>query len=84
MSTGPVSSVTGGWGAAVVGWVVSVWQWFAGDASGMAVMIGVGTLLLTAVKLAQELQTWRARSEEKQVLSKLWGKLNKKTRPGNL
>jgi len=76
--------VSGSWPTVVGGWILSMWQWFTGDASGMAVMIGIGTIVLTSIKIAQEIQAWKARDEEKQVLRKLWERVSKKTRPGSL
>lgn len=77
--------VAGSWAATAAGWLVSLWQWFAGDASGMTVMIGVGTIVLTVIKVAQEAQAWRARDEQRQALRKLWERMGgRRTRPGRL
>lgn len=31
--------VAGSWWSALAGWLVSLWQWFSGDASGMTLLI---------------------------------------------
>lgn len=77
--------VAGSWAATAAGWLVSLWHWFAGDASGMTVVIGVGTIVLTVIKVAQEAQAWRARDEQRQALRKLWERMGgRRTRPGRL
>ena len=74
------AQVAGSWMATAAGWLVSLWQWFAGDASGMTVMIGITTVILTGIKIAQEIHAWRARDEERRVLGKLWGKMSARSR----
>ena len=72
-----------GW-ASIAGWAYSLWGWFAGDANGMTVMIGITTVALTCIKIAQEISAWRARDEERQALRKLWDRMSKRTRPARL
>ncbi len=74
------AQVAGSWMATAAGWLVSLWQWFSGDASGMTVLVGIGTLLLTAIKVSQEVQAWRARDEQQQALRKLWDKMSARSR----
>ncbi len=76
--------VAGSWWASLAGWVYSIWHWFAGDANGMTLLIGIGTVVLTGIKIAQEVHAWRARDEERQALRKLWDRMSKRTRPGRL
>jgi len=64
----------------MAGWAYSLWHWFAGDASGMALIIGVSTAVLTIIKIAQEINAWRARDEERRVLGKLWNKMAARSR----
>jgi len=45
-------------------------------------MIGITTVALTGIKIAQELQAWRARDEQRQALRKLWERMSRRTRPG--
>jgi hypothetical protein len=68
----------------MAGWVYSIWHWFAGDANGMTLLIGISTVALTGIKIAQEVRAWRARDEERQALRKLWYRMSKRTRPGRL
>ena len=70
--------------ASVAGWAYSVWSWFAGDANGMTVLIGITTALLTIIKIAEEIQAVRARDEERQALRSLWERMIRRTRPGRL
>ena len=72
------------WATTAAGWMVSLWRWFSGDASGGASMVMVGTLVLTVFKILQELQAWRARDEQRQALRKLWERMSRRTRPGRL
>ena len=76
--------VAGSWWASMAGWVYSIWHWFAGDANGMTVVIGITTVVLTGIKIAQEIRAWRARDEERQALRKLWDRMSKRTRPARL
>jgi len=50
----------------------------------MTVMIGITTVALTGIKIAQEIRAWRARDEERQALRKLWERMSRRTRPGRL
>ena len=72
------SIVSWSWVTSAVGWF---WQWFVGDASGMSILLGLATTLLTCLKIAQEVQAWRARDEEHQALRKLWEKVSRRSRP---
>ena len=47
-------------------------------------MIGITTVALTSIKIAQEIRAWRARDEERQALRKLWERMSRRTRPGRL
>ena len=64
----------------MAGWVYSIWHWFAGDANGMTLLIGISTAVLTGIKIAQEVHAWRARDEERKVLGKLWDKMSARSR----
>ncbi len=72
--------VAGSWWASMAGWVYSIWHWFAGDANGMTLLIGISTAALTCIKIAQEIHAWRARDEERRVLGKLWDKMSARSR----
>lgn len=72
--------VAGSWWASLAGWAYSIWSWFAGDANGMTVLIGITTIVLTGIKIAQEIHAWHARDEERKVLGKLWDKLSARSR----
>ena len=76
--------VAGSWWASMAGWVYSIWHWFAGDANGMTLVIGISTVVLTGIKIAQEVHAWRARDEERRVLGKLWERMGGKTRPARI
>ena len=76
--------VGGSWITSFAGWLVSTWAWFAGEANGMTIMIGIGTIILTGIKVAQEIRAWLLRDEEQQALRKLWEKMNRKSRPAKL
>ena len=75
--------VAGSWWTSLAGWLYSVWSWFAGDASGMAILIGIATILLTAIKIAQEIKALQARKDEHAALQKLWTRMSR-TRPAKL
>ncbi len=77
--------VAGSWWASMAGWVYSIWHWFAGDANGMTLVIGISTVVLTCIKIAQEIHAWHARDEERRVLGKLWDKMSARscTRPAS-
>lgn len=64
----------------MAGWVYSIWHWFAGDANGMTLLIGISTAALTGIKIAQEVRAWHARDEERRVLGKLWDKMSARSR----
>lgn len=72
--------VVGSWWASMAGWAYSIWHWFAGDANGMTVLIGITTIVLTGIKIAQEIHAWHARDEERRVLGKLWDKMSARSR----
>lgn len=72
--------VAGSWWASMAGWVYSIWHWFAGDANGMTLVIGISTVVLTGIKIAQEVHAWRARDEERKLLGKLWDKMSARSR----
>ena len=72
--------VTGSWWASIAGWAYSIWHGFAGDANGMTLLIGISTAVLTGIKIAQEINAWRARDEERRVLGKLWNKMAARSR----
>jgi len=72
--------VAGSWWASIAGWAYSLWSWFAGDANGMTVVIGITTVALTGIKIAQEIHAWRAQDEERRVLGKLWDKMSARSR----
>ena len=72
--------VAGSWWASIAGWAYSLWSWFAGDANGMTVVIGISTAVLTGIKIAQEIHAWRARDEERRVLGRLWDKMSARSR----
>lgn len=72
--------VAGSWWASMAGWAYSIWHWFAGDANGMTVMIGITTVALTGIKIAQEIRAWRASDEERRVLGRLWDKMSARSR----
>ena len=77
--------VAGSWWASIAGWVYSIWHWFAGDANGMTLVIGISTVVLTGIKIAQEVHAWHALDEERRVLGKLWDKMaaRSRTRPAS-
>ena len=64
----------------MAGWVYSIWHWFAGDANGMTLLIGISTAVLTGIKIAQEVHAWRDRDEERRVLGRLWDKMSARSR----
>ena len=72
--------VAGSWWASIAGWAYSLWSWFAGDANGMTVVIGITTIALTGIKIAQEIHAWRAQDEERRVLGRLWDKMSARSR----
>lgn len=72
--------VAGSWWASMAGLVYSIWHWFAGDANGMTLLIGISTAALTCIKISQEIHAWRARDEERRVLGKLWDKMSARSR----
>jgi len=72
--------VAGSWWASLAGWAYSIWSWFAGDANGMTVLIGITTIVLTGIKIVQEVHAWRDRDEERKVLGKLWDKMSARSR----
>ncbi len=74
------AQVAGSWWASIAGWAYSIWSWFAGDANGMTVLIGITTIVLTGIKIAQEIHAWRAQDEERRVLGKLWDKMSARSR----
>lgn len=74
------AQVAGSWMATAAGWLVSLWQWFSGDASGMTLVIGISTVVLTGIKIAQEVHAWRDRDEERRVLGRLWDKMSARSR----
>lgn len=77
-------TVAGSWITTAAGWLVSIWQWFAGDASGGATLVMFGTLVLTVFKIVQEIQAWRARDEQRQALRKLWDRMSRRTKSAPL
>ena len=76
--------VAGSWLASIAGWAVHVWTWFKGDGSDGAALAMAATLVLTVIKIAQEIRAWRTRDEERQALRKLWERMSRRTRPGRL
>jgi hypothetical protein len=70
--------------ASIAGWAVHVWTWFKGDGSDGAALAMAATMVLTVIKIAQEVRAWHARDEERQALRKLWERMSRRTRPGRL
>ena len=76
--------VAGSWWALLLGWASSGWVWLTGGMTPLAGAGAVAALLLTIIKIAQEVRAWRARDEERQVLRRLWARMSRRTRPGRL
>ena len=77
-------SVNGSWWTVAAGWVLYAWSvitdgWHAAT-NGMpplAALVALATLVLTIVKIAQEIRAWRRSEEERSALQKLvkhWSK----------
>lgn len=76
--TSTTQSVGGSWWTVAAGWAVYVWGAIAdgwnGITAGMpplAAMVAIATLILTAIKIAQEIRAWRRSEEERTALQKL-------------
>ena len=76
--------VAGSWWASMAGWAYSIWHWFAGDANGMTLLIGISTAVLTCIKDRAGRSTPGAHeTTARRVLGKLWAKMaaRSRTRP---
>lgn len=63
--------VMGSWWTTAVGWVYSVWAWFSHGTGPAAALVALFTLILTIIKIAQEIRAWRRDSEDRTALQKL-------------
>lgn len=74
--------VSGSWWSALAGWIGAGWAWLAGGMTPLAAAGTIAALVLTIIKIVQEINAWRTRNEEHQVLRKLWTRM--RSRPGSL
>ena len=79
-----VSSFIGSWTTSLLTGAYSLWHWFVGDASGLSILLGLSSLALAGIKIAQEIRAWQARDEERQVLRILWQRMSRKSRLASL
>lgn len=77
-SDAATQSVNGSWWTIAAGWALSVWgaasDGWAAATHGMpplAALVALATLVLTVVKIAQEIRAWRRSEEERSALQKL-------------
>lgn len=71
--------VTGVWWTSAAGWLLSVWSWLTHGMSPLAAALTLATLVLTILKIAQEIRAWRKDSEERTALQKLVDRLTRKS-----
>lgn len=52
--------IAGGSGLALVGWVVTAYNWLFFGMPGIAILVALATLALTIIKLLDAVRAWRA------------------------
>lgn len=53
-------TINGGWREAIAGWLVSGYGWLFADMPGIAALVAIATLILTAIKILDAVRSWRA------------------------
>lgn len=76
-----LATVTGSWWTSLVSGLYWFWGWFFGGVSGINTLAGVLAVVLTSIKIAQEINAWRSRDEEQQALRKLWNRMSRRSHP---
>lgn len=71
--------VGGSWWASGAGWIMSFWAWASAGMSPLAALLAVLTVVLTAIKIAQEIRAWRKDSEDRTALQKLLDRLTRRS-----
>lgn len=74
-----VSHVGGSWWTASAGWLVSAWSSVTSGMPPLAAAVAFATLVLTVVKIAQEVRAWRRADDERTLVRKLLDKLGRKS-----
>lgn len=63
--------VGGSWWTAAAGWVLSIWTALADGMPPLAAAVAIATLVLTVIKIAQEIRAWRRSDDERTPVRKL-------------
>lgn len=84
MSTDHSPNVAGSWAVSITGWALSGWSYLTEGMAPLTAMATVLTVVLTLIKLAQEVSAWRRREHDRQMLRKMLERMQRFTRPGDL
>jgi hypothetical protein len=71
--------VAGSWWTAGFGWVFSIIEWLVAGMSPLAALVAIATLVLTVIKIAQEIRAYRNKGLEQTALRKLVDKLTRRS-----
>lgn len=71
--------VNGSWWTAGFGWVFSFVEWMVAGTSPLAAIVAAATLVLTIIKIAQEIRTYRTKGLEQTALRKILDKLTRRS-----
>lgn len=71
--------VAGSWWTAGFGWVFGIVEWLVAGMSPLAAMAASATLVLTIIKIAQEIRAYRTKGLEQTALRKLVDKLTRRS-----
>ncbi len=84
MSTDHAPNVAGSWAVSITGWAMSGWAYLTEGMAPLTAMATALTVVLTLIKLAQEVSAWRRRDHDRQMLRKVYERMQRLTRPGDM
>lgn len=76
-ATEHTAHVAGSWWTAAAGWAVSIWSTIASGMPPLAAAVAMATLLLTVIKIAQEVRAWRRSDDERTMVKKVLERLKR-------
>ena len=66
-----VASVGGSWWTVAAGWATSIWSSVAAGMPPLAAAVAIATLVLTFIKIAQEVRAWHRSDDERTLIKKM-------------
>ena len=73
------ANVAGSWWTSGAGWLLSGWSYVTAGMSPLAAVLAIATLILTVIKIVQEVRALRKTEAEQSAIQKLLDKLSRKS-----